>query len=76
MGREDEVCRCVRLDLLQKPVGELLLPRLQGGNALLLQLLQGLLRVACLLRLGLAGLGAPAKDKQEKEGFHNWSALS
>ena len=71
MRREDEVCRCVRLDLLQKPVAELLLPRLQGSDALLLQ---GLLRVACL-RLGLADLGAPAKDKQEKEGSHNWSAL-
>ena len=71
MGREDEVCRCVRLDLLQKPVGELLLPRLQGSDALLLQ---ELLQVACL-RLDHAGLGAPAKDMQEKEGSHNWSAL-
>ena len=73
--RDRYITNFTRKPLLQKPVGELLLPRLQGGNALLLLLLQGLLRVACLLRLGLAGLGAQAKDKQEKEGSHNWSAL-
>ena len=63
--REDEVCRCVRLDLLQKPVGELLLTRLQGNDALL------------LLWVGVAylrpALRAPAEDEQNK-GFHNLSS--
>ena len=65
MRGEDEVCCCVGLNLLQQPVHELLLPRLQGNDALLLWL--------CAPNLG-AAMGTPAEDQEEKKGFHNLSS--